>query len=439
MLHVKLVVFLGPTLPHAEAADRLAGTDAVILPPAAQGDVLRAVQQLRPRIIGLIDGAFLNTRAVWHREILFAMTEGVHMFGAASMGALRAAELDAFGMRGIGAIYEAYRTGMWPGLDQAFEDDDEVAVIHAPPEAGCAPLSDSMADIRATLLAAEAAGIIGEQQHAEIAAAMKALHFSQRSFARLAGLGDAGFAAWLKTSAVSQKKRDALALIDAAISLAAEDPPPFQAQFRMERALVWESVLHAAGAQPGDVGQMVLEELRLDPPRWRSVAQAVLGRLHGPEAALSDSEFATLLGQFREQRGLWRREDLDTWMAENAAGWPDLRRLLRQETAVAVALKQERARMDTAILDQLRAGSEFAPLLRRAQAKAQAAGEHDKLPGAPVLDAAIDWWFDQRARTPRPRALADYARGLGWPDEKSFESAIWRERQFVLRQGSGAP
>jgi hypothetical protein len=426
-------------LPRAEAAERLAGIDAGILPPAAQGDVVSAVQQLRPRIVGLIDGAFLNVRAVWHREILFALTEGVHVFGGASMGALRAAELDAFGMRGIGAIYDAYRTGAWPGFDEVFEDDDEVAVIHAPPEAGCVPLSDSMADIRATVLAAETAGIISGQQRGQMTGAMKALHFGQRSFARLAELGDAAFATWLRNGAVRQKKLDALALLDAVASLAAEDPPPFRAQFRMERALVWERALHAVHEQPDDTTQMVLQELRLDPPHWRAVAQAALGHVHVSEVALSDAEFAVRLGQVREQRGLWRREDLDAWMAENAAGWPELRRLLQQEAAVATALRHDHAHLEAAMLDQLRAGGAFAPLLRRAQAKAQMASEHDTPPAAPLLDAALDWWFDQRARIPRPRALAEYARDLGWPDEKSLGSAIWRERRFVLRDGGKAP
>ena len=113
-----------------------------------------------PRAIGIIDGGFLDVASVWHREILWALSQGVHVFGAASMGALRAAELDGFGMRGVGRIYAAYRDGCWPGYDEAFEDDDEVAVIHAPPEAGGLPLSDAMVDLRDTLLAAEAAGII---------------------------------------------------------------------------------------------------------------------------------------------------------------------------------------------------------------------------------------------------------------------------------------
>ena len=92
----RLVVFLGPTLSHDDARDVL---DAEYRPPAAHGDVLRAALR-RPRAIGLVDGVFERVPAVWHKEILFALSEGVHVYGAASMGALRAAELDAFGMRG---------------------------------------------------------------------------------------------------------------------------------------------------------------------------------------------------------------------------------------------------------------------------------------------------------------------------------------------------
>ena len=65
----------------------------------------------RPRAVGIIDGYFQQVPSVWHKEILWAMAQGVHVFGSASMGALRAAELAPFGMRGVGLIFEAYRDG----------------------------------------------------------------------------------------------------------------------------------------------------------------------------------------------------------------------------------------------------------------------------------------------------------------------------------------
>ena len=121
-------VFVGPTLPAHEIQKV---TDYVCLPPVEQGDVYRAMARA-PRAIGIIDGYFDGSPAVWHKEILFAMSRGVHVFGASSMGALRAAELSVFGMHGVGTIFEAYRDG-------TLEDDDEVALLHGPAEAGYIP------------------------------------------------------------------------------------------------------------------------------------------------------------------------------------------------------------------------------------------------------------------------------------------------------------
>ena len=79
--------------------------------------------------------------AVWHKEIMWMMEHGVHVFGAAGLGALRAAELDSFGMHGAGWVYQAFRDGT---LDR----DDEVAVRHGTAEDGYRPLSEAMVNIR---------------------------------------------------------------------------------------------------------------------------------------------------------------------------------------------------------------------------------------------------------------------------------------------------
>src|SRR5262245_16389942 len=112
---MKAVVFLGPTLSIAEARSQL---EAEFLPPAAQGDVWRVALHCSD-VIGLIDGQFDHVPSVWHKEILWAMSQGIHVYGSASMGALRAAELHAFGMEGVGKVFESFRDGH-------LEDDDEV-------------------------------------------------------------------------------------------------------------------------------------------------------------------------------------------------------------------------------------------------------------------------------------------------------------------------
>jgi hypothetical protein len=69
----------------------------------------------------LIDGVFYNRAAVSHREIIDAVRSGVTVVGGSSMGALRASELDGFGMIGVGKIYACLKQGL-------IEADDEVAL-----------------------------------------------------------------------------------------------------------------------------------------------------------------------------------------------------------------------------------------------------------------------------------------------------------------------
>ena len=168
-------VFLGPSLPVAEAARVL---DAIYLPPAAVGDVTRLVLAARPARIAIIDGYFERMAAVWHKEILFALEERCAVFGAASMGALRAAELAAFGMVGVGTVFQQFRRG-------ALTDDDEVAVAHLPGEHGYAAASTAMVELRAGLALARRRGAVYETAHARLVALAKARFYRERSWPQL--------------------------------------------------------------------------------------------------------------------------------------------------------------------------------------------------------------------------------------------------------------
>jgi hypothetical protein len=91
-----------------------------------------------------VDGVFGTAPSVWHKEILDALDHGIAVFGAASLGALRAAELHGFGMEGVGTVFAAYRDGRQTR-------DDAVLVAHAPAELGFRPLSIALVDAEATL------------------------------------------------------------------------------------------------------------------------------------------------------------------------------------------------------------------------------------------------------------------------------------------------
>ncbi len=173
------VVFLGPSLPLAEARSIL---DAEYFPPIAQGDLTRLMRE-KSRVIVIIDGRFDDIPAVWHNEILFAMERGTSVIGAASMGALRAAELARYGMVGIGAVYQAFRRG-W------LEDDDEVAVVHAPAEFQWTPLSEAMVNIRGSIRAAVRRGLLSPAEGAAVVAAAKELHYPERRWERLARMAE---------------------------------------------------------------------------------------------------------------------------------------------------------------------------------------------------------------------------------------------------------
>jgi hypothetical protein len=115
------VVFLGPSLASVEAATRL---DARYLPPIRRGDLPRVVAE-GIREIGIVDGEFGQSLAVSVMEIRAALSAGARIFGAASMGALRAVECRSLGMIGIGWIFDKYADG-------SLTSDDEVALVFNP-------------------------------------------------------------------------------------------------------------------------------------------------------------------------------------------------------------------------------------------------------------------------------------------------------------------
>jgi hypothetical protein len=169
-----VVVFLGPSLPAGEAR-RIA--PCRVLPPARAGDVL-AVLPERPLAIALVDGLFDTTPSVWHHELLLALDAGVAVFGASSMGALRAAELWRQGVVGVGQIFRWYRDGV-------LDDDGEVALLHGDAEHGWRPLTVPLVAVRAAAEAARSGGILRAAEARALVAAGAALPYPGRTWPRI--------------------------------------------------------------------------------------------------------------------------------------------------------------------------------------------------------------------------------------------------------------
>ncbi len=233
------VIFAGPSLPLAA---RPADPAIEWLPPVRQGELYRTALA-QPAVIGIVDGYFEASPTVWHKEILWAMAHGMHVFGAASIGALRAAELHAFGMRGIGRIYEEFRDGI-------LEDDDEVAVLHGPAELGYRPLTEAMINIRATLSAAAEQGVVAHSLATQLASIAKALFYKERTYQAVLDAATAlgwnpdqlaRFNEWLPTGRIDRKRRDALAMVDAIRAHLAADPPPLRVDYVFADTAAWQA------------------------------------------------------------------------------------------------------------------------------------------------------------------------------------------------------
>lgn len=133
-------VFAGPSV-SSEVRSRY--SHMMFLPPVEAGDLLRLPAE-RGDVVAVIDGYFFKRPAVRHKEILSLIDRGVRVIGAASMGALRAAELHSFGMEGHGQVFQKFVNGSLTG-------DDEVALLHATAAEDYQPLTEALVNVRHVL------------------------------------------------------------------------------------------------------------------------------------------------------------------------------------------------------------------------------------------------------------------------------------------------
>ena len=372
-----ICVFAGPSLSHAEVQQVLPA--ARVLGPVRQGDVYRAVQQFQPAAIAIIDGSFQQVPAVWHKEILWSLAQGIPVYGAASMGALRAAELHPYGMIGIGRVFQAYRDSCLPPYhNEVFEDDDEVAVLHGPAELGYPTVAEAMVNIRCTLALAAEQQIISPASRDALAALGKGLFFARRTYAALltaaadAGIEPAEIQAlrdWLPQGKMDQKRDDALQLLQILRELPSTPTESPAAAVRFEPTTLWQHMVQTNAQQllPAEQADaVVLEQLRTDPEVWQSVCEAAL--LHylvniAREQlgyTVDEAEKRTALRDWREAQGLYTRAALEQFLQANQLDDNKLSRLLENECLLTTLLSDPA--LQHVILDVLRLRGDYARL-----------------------------------------------------------------------------
>lgn len=378
---MSIVVFIGPTL-RVEAARKI--LDADYRPPAAQGDVYRAAQN-RPWGIAIVDGYFEQVPAVWHKEILWAMSQGVHVFGASSMGALRAAELHSFGMIGVGAIFEAYRDG-------ELMDDDEVTIVHADTDADCKPLSVAMVDIRATLSRALKLGVIDASEKAQCIELAKHCHYAERSYPKLCQ--DAirsgmrceraqELRAWFLAHSLSVKREDAQLLLRSLAHWRDRYPHRHSASFELEHTDAWHKLTRrieatVARSDVPDTHPGILEALRLRPELHRKITSAALIRklalMLFAQLGLELDSDCNAIERFRRNRALHSGQAAPTWMSENEVDRDGFVALARREAQVRLVAEALGRDLEAELIDELRTTGAYAELAAAARATLEQAG-----------------------------------------------------------------
>jgi hypothetical protein len=209
----KPIIFLGPSLSHEKARKIL--PEAEFRPPAKKGDLLRLAASSDVSMVGLVDGVFLQDYPPTPIEVYqLARREGVLLAGAASLGALRAVELEKFGVVGIGRVFDLYKTGR-------IDADDEVAVTFA--DGDFHLQSEAMVDIRYNLFLAHKKGIISKDTKKALAKVAKGTYFPHRNYPDIievtrrkhSSLTDIdAFQAYIEKNRKSLKEMDAIKLVE---------------------------------------------------------------------------------------------------------------------------------------------------------------------------------------------------------------------------------
>jgi hypothetical protein len=337
----RVALFVGPSLAWADIRSAFGGIDAElqILPPAQQGDILRLLADL-PDVIGIVDGYFFQVPALLHREILMALERGARVLGAASLGALRAAELDRFGMEGVGQIYQLYRRGV-------LDADDEVAVVHAPAADGFRPLTEALVTVRHNLRRARRRGIVSATVAAAALESARRLHFTERTYAAAldgarvgpAGRGEvAALRRFLRDKAVDLKREDTLRLVRTIarrLGGAEAWPPRGRSLFhqtthlhRHQREYVGRSVegLHVPDAQVVAFQQLLCPRF---PRLYRRVAMRCLKVDEALDRGLVADPAEVLLAEFFREEGLMSEGDRAAWLGERCLSAGELAAALR--------------------------------------------------------------------------------------------------------------
>jgi hypothetical protein len=154
---------------------------ARLRPPIRGGDIDRLLHAGEaPGITLICDGVCPTKPAVSHGEICRALDAGWQVWGVSGIGAIRAHEMRAEGVRGHGYVYSLFKR-----LGDV--TDDEMCLLHDP-EAPYLPLTEPLVNLRFALEQRGAALHIDAAVQAWLLERLGTLWYGERTEARIRSL-----------------------------------------------------------------------------------------------------------------------------------------------------------------------------------------------------------------------------------------------------------
>lgn len=437
---MKPIVYLGPTLSLEDAREIV---DADFLPPCKMADVYHAVKD-KPAAILIIDGLFERQPAVWHKEILFALSEGVPVLGASSMGALRAVELSSFGMVGIGSIYNMYASG-------EINDDDEVAVVHASAEDAYMCISEALVNIRYGLRLAVDEGVIGEVLASQLIEQSKSRYYPERCWEAVFGdcraLASEASADKLRSfiSAIrpNLKRNDAIEALKRLNTYIGNESQDSMVPFKLEQTCYWDELVNysSTSAAHQESSQNFLD-IRNHVRIFESEKQSFLEksyllseaekRIQSGEITIEKSEMPKLMAGFRRRYKLYSPEDLSTWMSDNKLSKKELLYLIKVESALLQLMAKSKRSVDANLISSLRLHNVFAnvdgKVFEKNRLRSKSSINNDYGQDSEAYLEIIRWF--QKTYEVIDQSVEEYAISLGVFGENIFLNELIKEYNF---------
>lgn len=438
-----IIVFLGPSLPQQLASNLLL---ADYRPPAGQGDIYRAVKE-SPKIIVLIDGVFENQPAVWHKEILYALSKGILVYGSSSMGALRAAELSMYGMQGIGWVYESL-------VNERLTDDDEVTITHAPEALDFQPTSEAMVNIRVSLQAAVKAEVISAAQANALIAQSKQRWYPQRQWstvlidakALLSSSEHQALDVFLQSNRIDIKQQDAKALLDDLCRLRQQETlPTFTPTFDFVHTDAWQALVDDTdkkiAAQRVDI-QHIQQELALlnqyasyaNKAKIAQLQQALSPRAHSSNLHAALQAFTQKIEATTpdNQPDL---EKVQAWLSEQKLSIAAFDELIKRQ-AKQLGGEKLLTNCTEQLVDLTRLNGKYLSLIQRASHKQRLLSAkgiaHVTLEDTHLsAEQLTKWYFEDYLKQAIPTELSQHVKEQGFTDRQHFLRVMLQEYLYL--------